>query len=64
MILEACKKYDIDIEKSFVAGDRASDEGLAKYFNMTFFGVNYTPKNPKNKRVKNLEEIIPYIKQL
>ena len=29
---------------------------------MTFFGVNYTPKNTKNKRVKNLEEIIQYIK--
>ena len=61
MILEACKKYDIDIDKSFVAGDRTSDEGLAKYFNMTFFGVNYTSKNPKNKRVKNLEEIIQYL---
>lgn len=64
MILEACKKYDIDIEKSFVAGDRASDEGIAKYFNMTFFGVNYTPKDTKNKRVKNLEEIVQYIESL
>ena len=64
MILEACKKYDIDIEKSFVAGDRASDEEIAKYFNMSFFGVNYTPKDTKNKRVKNIEEIIQYIESL
>ena len=50
MILEACKKYDIEIEKSFVAGDRSSDEGIAKYFNRTFFEVNYTPKNPKKNK--------------
>lgn len=62
MILKACEKYNIDMSKSFVAGDRPGDEGIAEFFNLRFFGVNYCPKNNKNIEVENLLDIIPYIK--
>ena len=44
MILSALKKYNIDMDKSFMAGDTFRDEGIAEYFKLLFFGVNYKPK--------------------
>lgn len=61
MILKACEKYNIDMNKSFVAGDTASDEGIAEYFNLKFFGVNYSSEKNNNIRINNLLDIIPYI---
>lgn len=54
---------NIDMNKSFVAGDRSSDEGIAEYFNLRFFGVNYNSKKANNIRINNLLDIIPYIKE-
>lgn len=61
MILKACEKYEIDMDKLFVAGDTSNDEGIAEYFNLMFFGVNYAPKNIKNIKISNLLDIIPYL---
>lgn len=63
MILQACKKYNINLEKSFVVGDTSDDEGIAEYFDMKFFGKGYYPKNKRNKRVNNILEILDYIKE-
>lgn len=62
MILQACKKYNIDLEKSFVAGDSLSDEGIAEYFHLKFFGVNFPPKKSTDIEIKNLLDIVQYIK--
>ena len=64
MILKACEKYNIDMDKSFVCGDTCNDEGIAEYFGLKFFGVNYTSKNKKNIKINNLLDIIPHIKEL
>lgn len=61
MILKACEKYNIDMDKSFVAGDSESDKGIAEYFNLKFFGINYISKDNKNIGVTNLLDIIKYI---
>lgn len=61
MILKALDKYNIDISKSFVAGDSSSDEGLAEYFEMKFFGICYAPKSAENIKVSNLLDIIEYL---
>lgn len=63
MILKACERYNIDMDKSFLAGDTSSDEGIAEYFGLKFFGVNYHSQNEKNIRINNLLDIIPYIKE-
>ncbi len=62
MVLKACEKYNIDMNKSFVVGDTRSDEGLVEYFKLKFFGVNYSPENKNNLRVNSLLDIIKYIK--
>lgn len=62
MILKACKKYNIDMEKSFVAGDSESDKGIAEYFNLNFFGINCISKDDKHIKISNLLDIIKYIK--
>ncbi len=64
MILKASEKYNIDMSKSFMAGDTSADEGIAKYFGLKFFGVNYDSQNNKNIRISNLLDIIPYIKEI
>lgn len=63
MILKACEKYNIDMSKSFVAGDTFSDEKIAEYFQLKFFGINYDSKNSKNSKVNNLLDIIPYLNE-
>ena len=61
MILKACEKYNIDMDKSFVAGDSDSDRGIAEYFNLKFFGINYISKDSKHIGITNLLDIIEYI---
>lgn len=59
MIKEAINKHNnIEISKSFLAGDSKCDENLAKSLNINFFNVNY--QNLK-KPITKLSDIIPYI---
>ena len=59
MIENALNKYkDIDISKSFFAGDSECDENLAKSINIKFFRINY---QRLKKPIVKLTNVIQYI---
>ena len=57
MILQACKKYNINLSQSFFAGDTTNDEGIAKYFDLDFYAIRYSPVSKYGVRVDDLLEI-------
>lgn len=64
MILTALRKYEIDLNQCFVAGDTESDEGIAEYFDLPFFGINYSCHNKKHRKVQSLQEIVSFLSNI
>ena len=66
MLFYAKKKFDIDLKNSYVVGDRWRDidAGYAANCKTIFIDKNYNEKLNHNPdfRVKNIKEIIKYIK--
>lgn len=55
LILQACEKYNINMEESFFSGDSLCDEGIADYFGLDFYGINFNPG--KGERVNDLLDV-------
>ena len=61
MILEAQRKWGIDLKKSYLVGDRSKDiiAGIRSGVKTVFIDNNYKEKKPlySNYKIKNLKEI-------
>ena len=68
MILKAARKYNIDLKKSFLIGDRASDieAGRKAKCRTIFLNKNYKEKFPTHQEATfcNLKEATSYILNL
>ena len=66
MILDFAKKYSIDISKSFMIGDRASDiqSGILAGCRTIFIDRNYSEKKPNEQdfSVKSMNQAVKIIK--
>lgn len=62
MIERALEKYpNIDLSKSFVAGDRITDVRLAQAFNMRSFSIGFDADGKDVTRIESLAEVLNYI---
>ena len=67
MLLDAAKKWDIDLSASYMVGDRASDVtcGIRAGCKTIFVDLGYTAENPpveQNTTVANLAEAVAWIR--
>lgn len=59
LIIQALHKYpDIDLSKSFYAGDSPCDQQLSEHFDLDFYGINLKCKNS----ISSLKDIIKYMR--
>lgn len=66
MLIDAARKWDLDLAQSYMVGDRASDIacGMAAGCRTVFIDRGYsaeTPPNDQNATVRNLAEAIDWI---